>query len=254
MGILNVTPDSFSDGGQHNEPQAALEHAEQMLSQGAAIIDVGGESARPGAVEVDAAEELRRTEPTLRLLREHLPDAVISIDTRHVEVARAALEIGADVVNDICGLGDPAMRELCARSGCGVVIMHMQGAPSTMQHNPSYSDVLTDVRNFLRRRVDLACDSGIEVNRICLDPGIGFGKSVEHNLQLIEGLEFVRYRNLPILMGLSRKGFLRAVLPDDSAATVTMSLRAAAHGAQIHRVHDVAPLHFALRSAYGDRI
>lgn len=250
MGILNVTPDSFSDGGQHNEPQAALEHARQMLAQGAAIIDVGGESTRPGAATVDVQEELRRILPVVRLLREQLPAAVISIDTRHAPVAQAALDEGADIVNDICGLEDPAMRELCARSGCGVVIMHMQGEPATMQSHPTYTDVVTEVRDFLRQRVECACRAGVDPHCICLDPGIGFGKTTEHNLQLIDGLETLRYRDLPILIGLSRKRFLAQTLPGDAQATVKMSLRAAEHGAQIHRVHEVAPLRAALLSTF----
>ncbi len=250
MGILNVTPDSFSDGGQHCDPQAALAHARQMLAQGAAIIDVGGESTRPGAEAVDVAEELRRTRPVVQLLHEQLPDAVISIDTRHVKVAQAALEAGADIVNDICGLGDPAMRELCARSGCGVVLMHMQGEPSTMQSNPTYVDVVAEVRDFLRHRVELACRAGVNLRCICLDPGIGFGKTTQHNMQLIDHLETLRYRDLPILMGLSRKRFLSALLPGDAQATVKMSLRAAERGAQVHRVHEVAPLCVALHRAF----
>lgn len=246
MGILNVTPDSSSDGGQYLEPRAALTRARQMLAQGAAILDVGGESTRPGAEEVSVDEELRRTQPVVRLLRDQLPNAVISIDTRHVEVARAALDAGVDIVNDIGGLGDPAMRELCASAGCGVVLMHMQGTPTTMQLNPTYGDVVTEVRDFLRQRVELASGAGVDPRCICLDPGIGFGKTTQHNLLLIDALETLRYRNLPILIGLSRKRFLKEVMPGDAQATVKMSLRAAAHGAQVHRVHEVGLLYAAL--------
>lgn len=246
MGILNVTPDSFSDGGQYIEPRAALERARQMLAQGATILDVGGESTRPGAEEVSVAEELRRTQPVVRLLREQLPSSIISIDTRHAEVAQAALDAGADIVNDICGLGDPLMRELCASAGCGVVLMHMQGTPTTMQIKPTYADVVAEVRDFLRQRVELSSDAGIDPRCICLDPGIGFGKTTQHNLQLIDELESLRYRNLPILIGLSRKRFLKEVMPGDEQATVKMSLRAAEHGAQVHRVHEVGALRAAL--------
>lgn len=250
MGILNVTPDSFSDGGHYTDPLTALSHAQLMLAQGAAIIDVGGESTRPGAVPVSPHEELRRTLPVIRLLRERLPSAIISIDTRHAVVAQAALQAGADIVNDVNALGDPDMRSVCAEYACGVVLMHMKGTPATMQDNPCYSNVLHEVRDFLRQRIDLVSSAGIDPHCICLDPGIGFGKSTEHNLQLIDGLESLRLRDLPILMGLSRKRFLSAVLPDDPHATVTMSLRAAAHGAQIHRVHEVAPLRAALQRVY----
>ncbi len=250
MGILNVTPDSFSDGGTHASPQQALAHAELLLAQGAAIIDVGGESTRPGAHEVSVQEELRRVLPVLHLLRCELPDTPLSIDTRHPPVAHAALDAGVDIVNDICGLRDASMRKLCAEYACGVVIMHMQGEPSTMQQNPVYRDVLSDVRDFLIRQVQLACVAGVDINRICLDPGIGFGKTTQQNLHLIDGLESLRFRDLPILIGLSRKRFLKDVLPGDSQATVQMSLRAATHGAQVHRVHDVAPLLSALRQSF----
>ncbi len=248
MGILNVTPDSFSDGGAHSSPQQALAHAESLLAQGAAIIDIGGESTRPGALEVSVREELRRVLPALRLIRRELPDVPISIDTRHPPVAQAALDAGADIVNDICGLRSASMRKLCAEYACGVVIMHMQGEPSTMQQNPVYRNVLSDVRDFLVRQVQLACAAGVDISRICLDPGIGFGKTTQQNLQLIDGLESLRFRNLPILIGLSRKRFLNDVLPGDDQVTVRMSLRAAEHGAQVHRVHDVAPLLAALNA------
>ncbi len=250
MGILNVTPDSFSDGGSHTTPPQALAHAELMLEQGATIIDVGGESTRPGAQEVSVQEELRRVLPVLRLLRSELPDAILSVDTRHAAVARTALEAGVDIVNDICGLSDPAMREVCAEYACGVVIMHMQGEPATMQLNPSYRDVISEVRDFLDRQVQLACAAGINMDCICLDPGIGFGKTSQQNLQLIDGMELLRVHDLPILIGLSRKRFLKDVLPGDEQATVKMSLRAAEHGAQVHRVHEVAPLFAALKKSF----
>lgn len=242
MGILNVTPDSSSDGGQYAQPEAALEHARQLIADGADIIDLGGESTRPGAREVEAEEEQRRVLPALRRVRQSLPAAIISVDTRHPEVARLALEAGADIINDVGGLGDRTMREVCAEFGCGVVLMHMQGEPSSMQLAPHYEDVVREVREFFQHRIRLALEAGIELSRICLDPGIGFGKTAQHNLTLIRHLEELRCEGLPILVGLSRKRFLAQVHSD----TVRMSLEAAQHGAQIHRVHDVAALRAAL--------
>ena len=235
MGILNVTPDSFSDGGRYTGVEAAVAHARDMVQAGADMIDIGGEATRPGAVAVDAAEELR-----------------LSIDTRHAEVARAALQAGADVVNDITGLADPAMRAVCAEFPCGVVLMHMQGTPQTMQIAPHYDDVVAEVRALFEERLALAQADGIAAERICLDPGIGFGKTVEHNLALIRGLEALRVQNLPMLMALSRKRFLGGLWGDAVAVrqaslpTVVMSLLAAQHGADLHRVHDVADLRRAL--------
>ena len=242
LGILNNTPDSFSDGGCHADAQAAVCHAQQMLEEGADIIDIGGESTRPGAQEVPVEEELRRVLPIIRRLRELHPRALLSIDTRHAPVARAALQAGADIVNDVGGLGDPAMREVCAEYACGVVLMHMQGVPRTMQLAPSYVDVVAEVRAFFEQRVSLARQAGIAAGRICLDPGIGFGKTTAHNVQLIEHLEELRCEDLPMLMALSRKRFLRDIGKD----TVEMSLVAARHGADLHRVHEVAPLRAAL--------
>lgn len=253
IGILNVTPDSFSDGGEHDSLEKALEHARRLRAEGADMIDVGGESTRPGSQEVAEEEEIRRTEPVIRALRQEFPELRLSIDTRHVEVARVALEAGADVVNDITGLAHPAMRELCAEMPCGIILMHMQGEPRTMQDQPHYEDVVAEVRAFFRERVQLAEQAGIDPARICLDPGIGFGKDVSHNLALIRHLEETRVGGLPLLMALSRKRFMGAVLEDAAAPrvsplpTVAMSLLAAGYGAELHRVHDVAPLRQALR-------
>lgn len=252
MGILNVTPDSFSDGGLHYSVDAALQHAGQLVQQGAHIIDVGGESTRPGAAPVSEEEELRRTEPVIRALRQQFPTLRISIDTRHAGVAAAALAAGADIVNDISGLADEAMRSLCAATRCGVILMHMQGEPATMQQAPHYDDVVTEVRAFFEQRVALAEDSGIAAESICLDPGIGFGKTTAHNVALIRELESLRVRDLPLMMALSRKRFLGELLQAPSAGkesplpTVIMSLLAADRGADLHRVHDVAPLRQAL--------
>ncbi len=252
MGILNVTPDSFSDGGLYAGVDAAVAHARQLVAGGADIIDIGGESTRPGSSEVPVQEELLRVLPVVQALRAEFPHLRLSIDTRHAEVAQAALLAGADVVNDITGLADPAMRQVCAQHPCGVVIMHMQGTPRIMQLAPHYRDVLAEVRTFFEQRVALAVASGIAQQRLCLDPGIGFGKTTEHNVALVRGLEQLRVHDLPILMALSRKRFLGELLCDAAAAkesplpTVVMSLLAADSGADMHRVHDVAALHQAL--------
>lgn len=252
MGILNVTPDSFSDGGLHAGVDAALAHARLLVEQGADIIDVGGESTRPGAAEVAPEEEMRRIRPVIEALRAAFPALRISIDTRHAEVARAALQAGADVVNDITGLAAPEMRRLCAEMPCGVVLMHMQGRPETMQLAPQYEDVVAEVRTFFEERLRLAQQAGIAAERICLDPGIGFGKTLEHNLALIRQLESLRVAGRPLLMALSRKRFMGELLGDAQLVresplpTVVMSLLAADRGADMHRVHDVAPLRQAL--------
>ena len=255
MGILNVTPDSFSDGGQHDTVEAALAHARRLVDEGADILDIGGESTRPGAEPVSEAEELARVLPVIRALRQQEwgTSLRLSIDTRHAPVAAATLAAGADIVNDIGGLTDPAMRELCAAAPCGIILMHMKGEPRHMQDSPQYDDVVAEVRAFFDAQVALAQKAGIAPARICLDPGIGFGKNTQHNLMLIRRLEELRVRNLPLMMALSRKRFLGDVLGDTAAAkaaplpTVVMSLLAAGCGADLHRVHDVAPLRDALR-------
>lgn len=253
MGILNVTPDSFSDGGLYADVPAAVQQARVLLEGGADVIDIGGESTRPGAVEVPVEEELRRVVPVIQALRSAFPAALLSVDTRHAEVARESLLAGADILNDITGLASPAMRRVCREFPCGIVLMHMQGEPGTMQQNPVYADVVAEVRAFFEARLELAAAEGIEPARICLDPGIGFGKTVEHNLALIRELESLRVQNLPLLMALSRKRFMGSVLNDAAVAreqvwpTLAMSLLAAERGADMHRVHDVAPLSGALR-------
>lgn len=252
MGILNTTPDSFSDGGLHSSLHAALRHAESMLAAGAHIIDIGGESTRPGSAPVPVEEELRRTIPVLSAIRAEFPAALLSIDTRTPAVARAALLAGADIINDITGLTSAPMREICTSHPCGIILMHMQGTPQTMQLAPHYTDVVAEVRAFFEQRLTLAEQEGISPTRICLDPGIGFGKTTAHNLQLIQNLSALRVRNLPLMMALSRKRFLGELLrnpelPKSSPLpTVTMSLLSADRGADIHRVHDVAPLAQAL--------
>ena len=253
MGILNVTPDSFSDGGLHAGVPAALAHARRMLEAGADIIDIGGESTRPGAAEVSILEELSRVVPVVRALRREFPGAYLSVDTRHAEVARAALEEGADILNDITGLADAAMRRVCREMPCGIVLMHMQGEPATMQQNPVYDDVVAEIRVFFEDRLALLESEGIAPMRVCLDPGIGFGKTVEHNLSLIRELKSLRVQDRPLLMALSRKRFMGSILGDVALAraqvwpTLAMSLLAAERGADMHRVHDIAELCGALK-------
>lgn len=252
MGILNVTPDSFSDGGVHHTPAAALAHARSMMAAGADIIDIGGESTRPGSAETSPAEEQARVIPVIRALRAEFPQLRISIDTRHATTAEAALLAGADIVNDITALVDADMRRICAAYPCGIILMHMQGTPATMQQAPHYDDVVAEVRQFFSDRLSLAAQAGIAPERICLDPGIGFGKTTEHNLSLIRHLESLRVQDRPLLMALSRKAFMGRILQDEQLPktnplpTVAMSLMAADCGAELHRVHDVAELRQAL--------
>ena len=246
MGILNVTPDSFSDGGRHAGPAAALEHARRMIAEGAEIIDIGGESTRPGAAEVSVEEEIARTRPVVAALRAEW-DGLLSVDTMKAEVAAAALEAGADLVNDVSGLtADPAMAGVCAATGCGVVVMHMQGDPRTMQLSPRYEDVVAEVRGFFEERLAALVAAGIDPEAICFDPGIGFGKSVEHNLALLRALPELGVGGRPLLLGVSRKSFIGKVLGspdlDDRAwPTVAITARTREAGVMIHRVHDVKP-------------
>lgn len=252
MGILNVTPDSFSDGGRYEGIDAALQHAHRLAADGAHIIDIGGESTRPGSSEVAVEQELQRTIPVISAVRAALPGMLISIDTRHAPVAEAALRAGADIINDITGLASAEMRHLCAERRCGIVLMHMQGTPATMQQAPCYSDVVSEVRAFFDTRLHRAAQAGIDPARICLDPGIGFGKTLQHNLALIAHLEQLRVQERPLLMALSRKRFLGELLGDpalphrSALPTVVMSLLAAEHGADLHRVHEPRPLCQAL--------
>jgi dihydropteroate synthase len=244
MGILNVTPDSFYDGGHHADRDAALAHARALVAEGADLIDVGGESSRPGALPITVDEECARVVPVVEALRRESAVA-ISVDTTKAAVAAAALTAGADVVNDIsAGRFDGAMLPLVAARGATIVLMHMQGTPATMQDAPRYDDVLAEVEAFLAGRVAAAIAGGIARNRIWIDPGIGFGKGQEHNLTLLAGLGRLRRFELPILVGASRKRFLAAPGDDDPADRLAASLAAAtlatAAGATIVRVHDVA--------------
>jgi len=253
MGVLNVTPDSFSDGGQFVDVGRAVAHGLAMAEAGAAIIDLGGESTRPGAQPVPAAEQIRRTWPVIAGLRER-SEVLVSIDTTLAEVAEAALAAGADIVNDISGLrGDPAMAGVCARTGAGVVLMHMQGEPRTMQSAPQYEDVVAEVRAFFVRQLAAAEAAGVARAAVVLDPGIGFGKTLEHNLSLIRQLGGrPPVADRPVLLGVSRKSFLGRVLgsgemADRAWATVALTSLGREKGARLFRVHDVRPNVQALR-------
>jgi dihydropteroate synthase len=252
MGILNTTPDSFSDGGSFLDPQAAVEHGLRLAAEGADILDIGGESTRPGAEPVSAEEELRRTLPVVRALREKT-NALLSIDTSKSAVARAALEAGADIINDVTGLrGDPAMAALAAETGAGVVVMHMQGEPRTMQASPQYADVVREVGEFFRHSLGRAIASGIDPMSIALDPGIGFGKAQEHNLSLVRGLAAFLEFGRPLLVGASRKSFLGWIagtpaMEDRFWPGVALTSLCRERGAKIFRVHDAKPHREALR-------
>jgi dihydropteroate synthase len=252
MGILNVTPDSFSDGGKFLGAEAAVAQAKAM-AEGAEIIDIGGESTRPGAMEVPIEEEIARTVPVIRALREGGLVAPISIDTRKAAVAEAALDAGASVVNDVSAFDfDPSLGPLVARVGAPVVLMHAQGVPATMQDDPRYGDVLLDVYDGLASRLARAEALGIDRARIVLDPGIGFGKTGAHNLALLRGLSLLHGLGCPILLGTSRKRFIgtygKADRPEERApGSIATALGGVAQGVQIVRVHDVAETRQALR-------
>jgi dihydropteroate synthase len=242
MGVVNVTPDSFSDGGVHLDPAAAEAAARQMIRDGAAIVDVGGESTRPGSQGVTLEEELRRVVPVFERLR----DVSVSIDTAKAEVARRALELGAELVNDVTALrGDPEMAAVVAESDAYLCLMHMQGEPRTMQLEPSYDDVVSEVTAFLEERLGHAVAAGIPEERVCVDPGIGFGKTAEQNFELVRRLDVIASLGRPVLVGFSRKRSLGRVLGDENALTGPLSASIAAavaayeRGATILRVHDV---------------
>ena len=252
MGVVNVTPDSFSDGGLYLDPEAAIQHGVDLAEAGAAILDVGGESTRPGAEEVGVGEELRRVVPVIEGLEG--VEAEISVDTSKAAVAAAALDAGAGIVNDVTALrGDPEMAALCAERGATVVLMHMLGSPRTMQENPVYGDVVADVKAFLAGRVEAATAAGIAEARIWLDPGIGFGKTAEHNLELLRRLAELRELDRPLVIGTSRKSFIGRVDGSDAGerlgGTIASSVLAAAEGAEVLRVHDVAEVGQAMAVA-----
>jgi dihydropteroate synthase len=253
IGIVNVTPDSFSDGGRYLEPDRAIAHGIELARAGADIIDIGGESTRPGARPVSAQEEIARVVPVLRGLRRSI-SIPLSIDTYKAEVAKAALAEGADLINDISALRfDPAMASLVAAEKAPVVLMHMQGTPQTMQQSPYYEDVVKEVKGFLLSRIQFALETGVDEERIVVDPGIGFGKSLEHNLTLLRGLADLASLGRPVLVGASRKTFIGGLLEAGCEERLEGSLAAAVAavlaGANIIRVHDVKEAVRAIRIA-----
>lgn len=244
MGIINVTPDSFSDGGDHAVLTAAVARAQQMADGEAHIIDIGGESTRPGAAEVPIEEEIRRTAPVIAAIRAAGVTLPISIDTRKARVAEAALDAGADIVNDVSAFEfDPSLADLCAERDVPVCLMHAKGLPETMQDNPTYEDVVGEVMDHLERRIDVACGRGVKRERIITDPGIGFGKTMEHNLSLLRHLTLLHDLGLPVLLGASRKSFIGKIgnapqAKDRVGGSLAVALDGAAKGAHIIRVHD----------------
>jgi dihydropteroate synthase len=242
MGALNVTPDSFSDGGRYADAESAVRRGREMLEEGADLVDVGGESTRPGAGPVEAEEELRRVLPVVRSLA--AAGAVVSIDTSKAEVAAAALAAGAAAVNDVTALGDPGMAGVVASAGAGLVLLHMQGTPRTMQEDPHYEDVVAEVTRFLAGRAAAAQAAGLDPSCLCLDPGIGFGKGLEHNLALLRGIPDLAAVGYPVLVGASRKRFLADILgplppAERDAASAAAHVLAIAGGAAVIRVHNV---------------
>lgn len=257
MGIVNVTPDSFSDGGRFLDSRAAIDHARALIAEGADIIDVGGESTRPGAPEVPASDELRRILPVVDALAREVP---LSVDTSKPDVMREVLRCGASMINDVTALGQPGAIEAIAGSDAAICLMHMQGTPRTMQFAPTYDDVVAEVTDFLRSRAVAVESAGVARERIVIDPGFGFGKTTEHNLALLRHLDVLRALGWPVLAGLSRKSMLGRIagreLDDRMPASVAAALMAAQSGADVVRVHDVGPTRDALqvlRAVLNDR-
>ena len=249
MGIVNVTPDSFSDGGSFVDPAAAVAHGVELIRQGADLLDIGGESTRPYSTPVPLSEELRRVLPVIHGLRDAV-DVPLSVDTSKPEVARQALDAGVEIVNDVTGLENDQMLNVAIDCQAGICVMHMQGTPQTMQDSPTYGSVVDDVIDYLRKRRDTLQKRGIELDRICLDPGIGFGKTHEHNLTLLANGFQLHQLACPILVGHSRKGFIARILKDKqadrTAGTIGVALSLARQGVQLIRVHDVEPVREAL--------
>lgn len=244
MGILNVTPDSFSDGGKFDRLEAAVEKALSMLKEGAAIIDIGGESTRPGAADVSAEDEQARVLPAIKAVLAEAPGACLSIDTSKASVAEAAVNAGASIINDVTGFRDPDMIQVAARTGAGIVVMHMQGSPRTMQSNPSYGDVVAEIRSFFGQKHEELIAAGIEPETIVYDPGIGFGKTLEHNLELLKQLDQLTVADRPLLLGVSRKSFIGKLIgseevQDRNWPTVAITSHAREQGVALHRVHEV---------------
>jgi dihydropteroate synthase len=251
MGVVNVTPDSFSDGGHYLDTEAAITHGLELQRQGADILDIGGESTRPGAAPVGLEEERRRVLPVIEGLIARGADARVSVDTSKAALAESAVQAGAGLVNDVTALrGDPAMAELVARTGVDCCLMHMLGEPRTMQADPRYDDVVSEVKAFLEERMAYAVDQGVAEERIMLDPGIGFGKTLQHNLELLRRLDELVAIGRPLVIGTSRKTFLGRLTGREVgqrvAATIATNVLAYLQGARVFRVHDVAPIHDAL--------
>ena len=255
MGVVNVTPDSFSDGGHFFAPDEAVAHAVQLVGEGADLLDIGGESTRPGSDPVSAEEERRRVVPVIQALRDRFPDLPLSIDTSKASVAQAALRAGADIVNDVlAGQGDLEMLSVVADHGCGYIMMHMQGKPKTMQEEPVYEDVVGDVCMFFEKRIQTALEAGIPGTHLALDPGIGFGKLLEHNLELMRELPRLKELGLPLLLGVSRKRWIGELTGREVEHRLAGSLAGAiacmVRGATMIRVHDVAETRDALSVAH----
>jgi dihydropteroate synthase len=254
MGIVNVTPDSFSDGGMFEDADAAVAHGLRLLEEGADLLDVGGESTRPGSDPVGAEEESRRVLPVLEGLRRGAPEALLSVDTRSAVVAEAALAAGAALVNDISAGADPDMFGVVTASGAGMILMHMRGEPKTMQQDPRYDDVVAEVRGFLAERLEAAVAAGVGRDRLAIDPGIGFGKNLQHNLELLRSIGSFRELGVPVLVGVSRKRFIGELSgasdpADRLEGSVASAVWGATNGVDVVRVHDVAATVRALRVA-----
>jgi len=252
MGVVNVTPDSFADGGRYLDQDRAIAHAGRLVAEGAALIDVGGESTRPGAQPVSVEQEIARVVPVVAALAPRI-GVPVSVDTRRLEVMRAAVAAGAVMVNDVTALAAPGALEFCAAAGVAVCLMHMQGEPATMQAAPRYDDVVAEVAAFLAERVQAARAAGIDVSRIVIDPGFGFGKTLEHNLQLLAALPALAATGVPLLVGLSRKSMVGALTGRDVDGrlygSVALAALAVMNGARIVRAHDVLPTVDAVRIA-----
>lgn len=252
MGVLNVTPDSFYDGGKYSDPSAAIAHAHQLIAQGAEIIDIGGESTRPHAAAVSISDELARVLPVIQQLSSSKTSAAISIDTQKPEVAREAIAAGADIINNIAAAtADPRMWEIAAATGAGYIAMHMQGDPQTMQQNPRYENVVREIHDFFSRQFEQLTAAGVSREQIVFDVGIGFGKTLEHNLQLLARLDEVRAADRPMVLGVSRKSFMGRLLKLEAdqrlAPALACSVWAASRGVEIFRTHDVAETAAALK-------
>jgi dihydropteroate synthase len=250
MGILNITPDSFSDGGMYLDFNVALKRADQMIEEGADIIDIGGESTRPGSDPVSTYEELKRIVPVIEAIKK-ISDIAISIDTYKPEVMKEVIDMDVAMINDIFALQKPNAIDLIKKSNVGVCLMHMQGTPKTMQLNPTYKNVVSEVRSFLEERANLIVNEGINKSRIILDPGFGFGKTFEHNIDLLQNIESFQSLNLPILVGLSRKSFIRKILNGDHddhlSGSISAAILSVLKGAKILRVHDIKETQSALK-------